>query len=413
MTVIEFFDKTSVENVLGALLCRPERVIYLGSSTKQMKRQVAAYEEILRERGFSGELIYKSVNRNSLQSILDVLEDLVHTYPDCTLNLDGGAELYLVAAGMIAQRCSGKVKLHRFNVRNNTIIDCDTESNDQRQSPIGLRVDENVRLYGGKVLYDTEKSGTTHRWDFSPDFCRDIRAMWDICRENPSQWNYRMGILDRMQSLSDAKESGVLRVSVAKVESALGRKKSALDRIPELLNRFAGEGLIRELEIREDVIAFRYKNDQVFRCLTKAGQILELLIAALAAGLKDEGGEPLYYDVQTGVCLDWDGKTASGKTAEVTNEVDVLLMKGVVPVFVSCKNGQVETEELYKLSTVAEQFGARYAKKVLVASELEKMGTKAEYLRARAADMDIRILENVDGMDFAQLEDAVASFWCN
>lgn len=411
MTVIEFFDKSAVENVLSALLCRPERVIYLGSSTKQMKRQVAAYEGVLRERGFAGELIYKGVNRNSLQSIVDALEEIVAAYPDCAMNLDGGGDLYLVAVGMVAQRHGDRVKLHRFNVRSNTVIDCDAEGNDRYRSPIALRADENVRIYGGRVLYDTEKPGTTHRWDFSPDFCGDIRAMWDICRENPSQWNYRMGILDRLQSLSDAKGSGKMQVSIPKAEAALGRKKSALDRMPELLERFEKVGLIRDLKIREDSISFLYKNDQVFRCLTKAGQILELLMAALAAGLKEEDGSPLYGDVQTGVCLDWDGKEAPGKEAEVTNEVDVLLMKGAVPVFVSCKNGQVETEELYKLSTVAEQFGGEYAKKVLVASELEKMGVKAGYLRARAEDMGIRILEDVDRMDFEELEAAVADFW--
>ena len=44
---------------------------------------------------------------------------------------------------------------------------------------------------------------------------------------------------------------------------------------------------------------------------------------------------------------------------ETKNEIDVMLMRGVVPVFVSCKNGAVKMDELYKLDTVAQRFGGR------------------------------------------------------
>ena len=36
MTVIEFFDKNAIENMLSALLCQPDKVVYIGSSKKQM-----------------------------------------------------------------------------------------------------------------------------------------------------------------------------------------------------------------------------------------------------------------------------------------------------------------------------------------------------------------------------------------
>ncbi|MGN0501964.1 MAG: hypothetical protein ACI4HN_03470, partial [Ruminococcus sp.] len=68
-------------------------------------------------------------------------------------------------------------------------------------------------------------------------------------------------------------------------------------------------------------------------------------------------------------------------------------------------------DELYKLSTVAERFGGKYAKKVLVASETDKMGISGEYLKQRADEMGIRIIENVDAMEEAELKKAVRNLY--
>jgi hypothetical protein len=65
-------------------------------------------------------------------------------------------------------------------------------------------------------------------------------------------------------------------------------------------------------------------------------------------------------------------------------------MRGMTPLFISCKNGNVSEEELYKLNTVAERFGGPYAKKMLIATDLDRKGSSAN--RAfiqRAWDMDI------------------------
>ena len=70
-------------------------------------------------------------------------------------------------------------------------------------------------------------------------------------------------------------------------------------------------------------------------------------------------------------------------------------MRGLIPTFVSCKNGKIGEEELYKLNTVAEKFGGEYAKKMLIATKLERENyvAKMAYMR-RAEDMGIRIVPN-------------------
>ena len=46
-------------------------------------------------------------------------------------------------------------------------------------------------------------------------------------------------------------------------------------------------------------------------------------------------------DYAVGVIVDWDGVDDSG--AETSNEIDIMLVKGFTPVFISCKNGHVDT----------------------------------------------------------------------
>lgn len=412
MTVIEFFDKTAIENMLSALLCQPERVIYIGDSAKRMKQSIECYKEVLRGRDMDVEMQYRTVPKNRLQEIVSELEKLVNRYEDCVFNLDGGEDLYLVAVGIIAARHPG-IQLHRFNVRNNTIIDCDADGNDQLKFPVEITAAENVRIYGGRIIYEDERVGTTHSWDFSDEFCQDLLNMWEICRESPSDWNFRLSLLDRVNTLSQQEDPLKIRIDIDKAEIVLADERDCFTLLTILLGRMADMGLIRDLALQGKYLSYRYKNEQVRRALSKAGQILELLVAAVARTLEDKDGCLVYHDVQTGVYIDWDGVSAAYGQAEVNNEIDVLLMKGAVPVFVSCKNGAVTIEELFKLNTVAHRFGSKYARKVLVASELDKMGAKAKHIRARAADMGIRILEDIDHMSMEELCAAVRNLWSN
>ena len=146
------------------------------------------------------------------------------------------------------------------------------------------------------------------------------------------------------------------------------------------------------------------------KCLTKAGQILELIVAVTAIEL-NENEIRLYNDIGSGVYIDWDGVVQSDNRVDVENEMDVILMKGMIPVFVSCKNGVVDSDELYKLSVVAERFGGKYVKKVLIASQLNEMGYRAEYIRARAADMNIKLIEDIDSMDDSDLRKTISKLW--
>ena len=69
------------------------------------------------------------------------------------------------------------------------------------------------------------------------------------------------------------------------------------------------------------------------------------------------------------------------------NEIDVIAMYQNIPVFISCKNNVVKTNQpLYELDTIVNRFGGEYAIRILAAPN-----GVTDAIRNRAEEMNIRI----------------------
>ena len=108
-----------------------------------------------------------------------------------------------------------------------------------------------------------------------------------------------------------------------------------------------------------------------------------------------------FADIGIGTIVDWDGVVHGDVTnaVDTRNEIDIILMRYLVPLFISCKNGEVHTEALYELQTVAEKFGGDYVKKILIATYISRDKESRKYIMQRARDMNIDIIENADKLD--------------
>ncbi len=414
MTYIEFFDKNAAENVCACLANMPERVVFIGNDQKQMKKHIDKYRAMFEARGHNIEFVWYGVNQYKLAKIVEILCKVVETYEDCVFGLTGGGELYLVAMGIVCERYKDKkIQMHRFNLRNNMVYDCDQDGTTMFEGAIPkMTVAENIRIYGGEVVGSEIKSDGTFDWDLTPEFKQDILDMWNICRVKPRSWNAQIGAFAALASVGTASEDG-LTVSATRKQLDIYYQKNDMKSVykQDIIAALLEKGLILEHAERSGRLYITFKNEQVKRCLIKAGQALEMKLYLTALEACDEKGEIVYNDVVNGVYIDWDGKIHTEKGSHDTeNEIDILMMHGIVPVFVSCKNGKIETEELYKLSSVAERFGGSYAKKVLVAASLGH--TKSDNaLRQRALDMNIRIVDDITKLSDEALSSIVSSFW--
>lgn len=406
MTLVEFYDGVSIDNMASCLAMKPQRVIFLGEN-KQMQRQEAAYRRLLDEHKLQVSFEYRKINKNSIEQIVLTLSDIVETEESCAFDLTGGDDLVLVAMGIVFEkyRNTGKIQMHRFNIRTGSVYDCDCDGDVPSSEPINLTVKENIMLYGGCIVpFDGEKG--TYPWIFSDDFISDLESMWEICKQNPGLWNSQIGTFAYI-SKSCTESAAELDIYANKryIEDFMKKENSKFTWVNGLLNSFSKRGLVLNLIDDDDVVSFSFKNEQVKLCLTKEGTLLELMVLLYAMRAKDKDGTDKYSDAVNGVYIDWDSAIhdISDEEKDTENEIDVVLMKGLVPIFISCKNGYVDENELYKLNTVAEKFGGPYAQKVLVATYFGKSSVEGhKYFVQRAKDMKIQLIENVH--ELTQLE---------
>ena len=340
MTIVEFFDDEALDNAMGAILLKPERLVVLYAA-ERCDGFVKALDKILKKRNIKTEIFLEKVDISTIDGAKAKLEELVKRFPDCDFDIAGGSDIMLVAIGEIAKKYS--LPLHCVDVRKRSV----NAVGAQRTYEVfdtALGVNELIDLHGGRCSNETrEKEACV--WERNIESEKDIEKIWDICKMNPAEWN-----------------------------STLGKGRGGnFEKSPPIWNKLRMESLVYK---HDGVI--RFKNDLIRYLLARQGTALEMytFICAKAADYFDDG--------QSGALLDWKGRR------EVENEIDVLLTKGAVGYFISCKNGMVDSDELYTLNTVASRFGGRYAKKILVLSFFEPDRSFMQ----RADALGIKVIKN-------------------
>lgn len=417
MTYIEFFDKNASENIAACLTCAPDRVVYIGDNSKLMKRHIAYYKRVFSDRGYDIEFLYKTISKGNFDRVVAFLDELVQTYDDCVFDITGGEEMLILALGAVcAKHLDKNIQVHKLNLRNNAVYDCDKDGITVYKETPTLSVEEQVRIYGGEIIYGGITEDKTYRWELTPDFADDIQRIWSVCRGNVRLWNMQIGVLAAAETVGTVSEDGLTTTArISAIDGQLSRQKASYKIVKGVISALCKAGVVTFLD-DGDEMTISYKNEQVKKCLTKAGQALEMKVYLTAKSLFDDDGVPVYDDVMNGVVIDWDGEPHDEEAEgiyDTENEIDILMMHDIVPVFVSCKNGVVTSDELYKLNSVAERFGGQYSKKVLVATSIAAMGEAGNYLRQRAKDMNIRLVENVQELDDVQLARKLKSLWSN
>ena len=352
MTYIEFFDKVASENISACLTYTPNRVIYIGDNAKLIKKHIANYKRVFADRGQDIEFLYKIVSKSNLDAAVEVLSELVETYDDCNFDITGGEEILTLALGIVYSKYPDKnIQIHRFNLRNNTVYDCDKDGTTIYKETPTLSIEENIRIYGGEVVYGSIEEGNTYNWGLNPVFLNDINLIWNICKGNVRLWNTQIGIFEAAEVVGRRSDDNLTTVaSKAAIEQYLARHNAKYKILKGMTARLLKNGLLTYFEDDETTVTISYKDEQVKKCLTKAGQALEMKIYTTAKSILEKDGVPVYDDALNGVVIDWDGEFHDETVEEIydtENEIDIMLMHDIVPVFISCKNGIVTADELF------------------------------------------------------------------
>ena len=376
MTIVESFERAPLNNILSALESRAEKIIFLGDPA-HMEKHMVVYKKLLKMKGITTELVLKDVTHLSLDDVLELLTNIVESEASLVFDITGGDDLVLLAFGIIYERYrkTKDLKLQHFDIP--------TED-------YPLNVKELISLYGGIVIPEEPQPTVSNAMEI-------VDKIWDFSRSNSSKWNRTNSFLKELEKKGNQLEDGLdFHLDFSKNKQRIESYIFKFREVAELLKKFETAGLVENFQEGPDSISYKYKNAFVMRCLEKAGDALEMKCYFEALSLM-ENGKPYFNDCYVSVNIDWDGiiHPLEDNWKDTTNEIDLMVMRGLTPIFISCKNGKIGEEELYKLNTVASRFGGKYAKKVLIATKLERETPAAQksYLQ-RAKDMGVHVVPN-------------------
>ena len=392
-TLIELFDFCQVENVIAGLRFAPQKIVFVGFDNIMTRKRRNDLETFFIRRGLDVDVEFAEVDRYSYADIEEKLNKIIDENEDCCFDLTGGKELVLAAMGHIS--ATRNIPMLQFDVKKCAVIPV-KGCEEYQDKKLSMKIKDCIELNGGAIVFDSD---IDFKWNMSESFKNDIRMLWDVCKRDSRIWNKQITAFADFVVYGNF-DKKTLCVKITSEQMAEVKKKIFINnRLISLLEKF---GYILDFENSGESVKFRFKNEQVYRCLSKAGNILELYTYMCALKInEDEIG--YYADIDTGVRLDWDGVIHDSSTAarDTRNEIDVMLMRNLVPVFISCKNGDVKKEALYELSAVSNRLGGKYVKQLIVMSHISSEMSK-EFIKQRANDMKIDVIENVEELTEAE-----------
>ena len=370
-TLIELYDDSPIENVLATLVFSPQECVLLCPPEIAKSRELkSAVKNFLKHRGIDTKLTFIPVSMDNAVKIAIVMKEVQDSHQDCAINISGGSDAALFAAGAVAYKCLTPV--FTYSRRKNAFFEINNASFARGVVPnIKLDVESSLLMAGGTLL-----PGRADNAELESRI-EQIDSLFAIYGKYRRIWNRQISWFQKVSS----SEPGVLEVSGPLTEHT-GNGNVTVEQ--SLFTALAQSKLILDLEITEDSIRFRFPDETVRFWLRDVGAVLELQLwrACKAAGCFD--------DVVLSAIVNW--QNGSIRSDSVTNEIDVMAVQELRPVFISCKACEVHTEALNELSILRERFGGKYSRAILATSGIAGSRNRAS-VRNRAAKLGIELIE--------------------
>lgn len=135
-TLIELFDESPILNVLASIAFKPEKLIFFGADPLQVEESRSDYMRFFKSRGESPEIEYISADMEDIDEVNDTLAKIISENPDCVVDVTGGKDIALLAAGMAAVKLG--VPLIAYNRRTKKYANISKYEHAMRANIFGL-----------------------------------------------------------------------------------------------------------------------------------------------------------------------------------------------------------------------------------------------------------------------------------
>ena len=370
-TLIELYDERAIENILAADMFRPQRIIYLcPTEVAQSRERQEKIGDFFRHRGWNPEMIFVETSLYKADRILRQLLTISEKFPDCAMDVTGGSDAELFAAGLFAAKA--KVSVFTYSRKKNRFYNISgAEFAENLPCDILYSVKDFFMMAGGTLLPGRVDNGILKK------YLDDIDPFFECFLRYRRDWT---NIVTYMQRVSPGEYGQVPPMYIRGSYTVKGERGGRINAKEDALQDFQRIGFIRDLDIvTGEIVSFRFRDVNTRAWLRDVGSVLELYVykACLEAGI--------FNDIISSAVVRWDEVLGHGS---VINEIDVMATRGVVPLFISCKVSDIKTEALNELAILRDRFGGKGAKAAIVSTGRCNAAT-----RHRAAQLGITVID--------------------
>jgi len=370
-TLIELYDERAIENILAPDMFRPKRIIYLcPAEIAQNRKRQEKMRDFFHRRGWEPELIFMEASLFKADRIFRQMLIFGEKYPDCAVDVTGGSDAALFAAGMFSAKTGAPA--FTYSRKKNAFYDISgADFADNLECTLTYSVEDFFLMAGGTLLPGRVDNSVLAKYldDFDPFFACFLRFRRD--------WS---DIISYIQKVSPGEYGQTPSLSVQGKYTVKGDHGSRNSANESALKALADIGFLQDLSIVSgESVSFRFRDLNVRAWLRDVGSVLELYSykACVDAGI--------FNDVISSAVVRWDETLGH---SSVLNEIDVMAARGVVPLFLSCKATDIKTESLNELSILRDRFGGKGAKAAIVTTEPCNAAA-----RHRAAQLGIAVID--------------------
>ena len=370
-TLIELYDERAIENILAPAMFRPERIVYLcPAELSQDRKRQEKMRAFFHRRGWDPELVFMESSLFKADRILRQLQAIYEKYPDCAVDVTGGSDAALFAAGMFS--CKTGTPAFTYSRKQNRFYDISgAVFADNVTCTLSYSVEEFFLMAGGTLLPGRVDNTILSKYlsDFDPFFECFLRFRRD--------WTDIISYIQRVSPSEYGQEPSLYIQGKYTVKGDHGSRNTVNE---DALRELVRIGFIKDLKIvRGESVSFRFRDSNVRTWLRDVGSVLELYSykACIDSGI--------FNDVISSAVVRWDEVLGHGS---VSNEVDVMAARGVIPLFISCKACDIKTEALNELAILRDRFGGKGAKAAIVTTEPCNAAA-----RHRAAQLGIAVID--------------------
>lgn len=371
--LIELYDKEPIYNYLAACVFTPDRVYFVGNSETSDKKCRLKTEKFARLTGIDAEFRYISVESVCFDGIRSAIEKIIDAEKKdgnkCIIDVTGGSDLALVAAGSLIGKCEDIVRYDN-NRGDFRMLSC----NETRTVNLGIPCEAFIAAAGGTVYEKTRSMNFTDKeWQI-------IRRIISVFFDNCDNWTKFVKYLQRVSKKEGGKIGDSLFID-APLNVAEGGKNYSCNK--EILSELEKCGAVKNVRYSENNVEFTYASSEFAVLLANEGVWLELSVYLTAKNMTE------VFDAQTGVKFVWDipdgNRNINSLLADSAprNEVDVVLSCGVEPVFISCKTRMPTNEDLNELYAIKDNFGGELAIAIMATTKYVDINSPV-YERAKA-----------------------------